>query len=57
VIRRRCSDVDALGGKGLVCVADVAHATEVESAASMIEERLGNGRSRRRRRHRVNERR
>src|SRR6478735_6893416 len=40
-LQATCRDVDALGGKGLVCVADVAHATEVESAASMIEDRLG----------------
>ena len=40
-LQATCRDVDALGGKGLMCVADVAHAAEVESAASMIEDRLG----------------
>ena len=40
-LQATCRDVEALGGEGLVCVADVAHAAEVESAASMIEDRLG----------------
>jgi NADP-dependent 3-hydroxy acid dehydrogenase YdfG len=34
-------DVERLGGKATICVADVARAAEVESAAAMIEERLG----------------
>jgi len=40
-LQATCRDVEALGGEGLVCVADVAHAAEVESVASMIEDRLG----------------
>jgi short-subunit dehydrogenase len=34
-------DVEKLGGTATICVADVARAAEVESAAAMIEERLG----------------
>ena len=34
-------DVEALGGTGAVCVADVARAGEIESGAEMIEDRLG----------------
>ena len=40
-LRATCDDVHALGGKAAMCVADVARPTEVESAAAMIEERLG----------------
>jgi len=40
-LQAACNDVDALGGKSLMCVADVAHAAEVESAAALIEDRLG----------------
>ena len=40
-LQATCKDVDALGGKALMCVADVARAAEVENAASMIEDRLG----------------
>jgi len=36
-----CDDVHALGGKAVMCVADVARPAEVETAAAMIEERLG----------------
>ena len=34
-------DVEALGGEAVICVADVARPGEVESAAAMIEDRLG----------------
>jgi NADP-dependent 3-hydroxy acid dehydrogenase YdfG len=40
-LRAACDDVNALGGKAVMCVADVARPAEVESAAAMIEERLG----------------
>ena len=40
-LRATCSDVESLGGKAVPCVADVARAAEVESAAAMIEDRLG----------------
>jgi short-subunit dehydrogenase len=40
-LRATCRDVDTQGGKGVMCVADVARAAEVESAAAMIEDRLG----------------
>ena len=36
-----CDDVHALGGKAVMCVGDVARPAEVETAAAMIEERLG----------------
>jgi short-subunit dehydrogenase len=34
-------EVEALGGKGIVCVADVANAEEIEAAATAIEARFG----------------
>src|SRR5689334_11297047 len=40
-LQATCRDVEALGGTAVVCVADVARAAEVESAAAMIEDRLG----------------
>jgi short-subunit dehydrogenase len=40
-LQATCRDVEALGGKAVMCVADVAHASEVDSAAAMIEDRLG----------------
>ena len=40
-LRAACDEVEALGGKAVMCVADVARPAEVESAAAMIEERLG----------------
>jgi short-subunit dehydrogenase len=40
-LRAACDEVQALGGKAVMCVADVARPAEVESAAAMIEERLG----------------
>jgi short-subunit dehydrogenase len=36
-----CREVEALGGQAVMGVADVAQANEVESAAAMIEDRLG----------------
>ena len=40
-LQATCRDVEALGGKAVMCVADVARPAEVESAAAMIEDRLG----------------
>src|SRR5690242_410257 len=40
-LRAACDDVEGLGGKAVMCVADVARPAEVESAAAMIEGRLG----------------
>jgi short-subunit dehydrogenase len=40
-LQATCKDVEALGGKAVMCVADVARPAEVESAAAMIEDRLG----------------
>ena len=40
-LQATCRDVESLGGTAVPCVADVARAAEVESAAAMIEERLG----------------
>ena len=40
-LQATCDDVEAHGGEAVMCVADVAHASEVESAAALIEERLG----------------
>jgi short-subunit dehydrogenase len=40
-LQASCRDVEALGGTAVPCVADVAHAGEIESAASLIEDRLG----------------
>ncbi|MGE5170540.1 MAG: SDR family oxidoreductase [Rudaea sp.] len=34
-------EVEALGGEAVMCVADVARASDVEAAATMFEERLG----------------
>jgi short-subunit dehydrogenase len=40
-LQATCREVEGLGGRAVMCVADVAHPGEVESAASMIEDRLG----------------
>jgi short-subunit dehydrogenase len=40
-LQATCRDIESLGGKALMCVADVARPGEVESAAAMIEDRLG----------------
>jgi len=40
-LKATCDDVEALGGKAVMCVADVARSAEVESAAALIEDRLG----------------
>jgi len=40
-LQATCDDIEALGGKAVMCVADVARPAEVESAAAMIEDRLG----------------
>jgi short-subunit dehydrogenase len=40
-LQAACREVEALGGRAVMCVADVAQANEVESAAAMIEDRLG----------------
>ena len=40
-LRATCDDIEALGGKSVMCVADVSRPAEVESAAAMIEDRLG----------------
>jgi short-subunit dehydrogenase len=40
-LKAACDEVAALGGQAVPCVADVARASEVESAATLIEDRLG----------------
>src|SRR3569623_1958171 len=40
-LRTTCREVESLGGEAVPCVADVARAAELESAAAMIEDRLG----------------
>ncbi|HEX6793296.1 MAG TPA: SDR family oxidoreductase [Casimicrobiaceae bacterium] len=40
-LRATCDDIEALGGKAAMCVADVSRPAEVESAAATIEDRLG----------------
>ena len=40
-LQATCRDVEALGGQALLCVADVAQPGQVESAAALIEDRLG----------------
>jgi short-subunit dehydrogenase len=40
-LKETCQEVDALGGRAVMCVADVARAAEVESAAALIEDRFG----------------
>jgi short-subunit dehydrogenase len=40
-LQQACREVEALGGQAVIGVADVAQSNEVESAAAMIEDRLG----------------
>jgi len=40
-LQATCRDVEALGGQAVLCVADVAQPGQVESAAALIEGRLG----------------
>jgi short-subunit dehydrogenase len=40
-LQATCREVEALGGQAVMGVADVSRASEVESAAAMIEDRLG----------------
>ena len=40
-LQATCRDVEALGGQAVLCVADVAQPGQVESAAALIEDRLG----------------
>ena len=40
-LQATCRDVEALGGQAVLCVADVAQPRQIESAAALIEDRIG----------------
>ena len=40
-LQATCREIEACGGRAVMCVADVSRASEVESGAAMIEDRLG----------------
>jgi NADP-dependent 3-hydroxy acid dehydrogenase YdfG len=40
-LQATCREVEARGGRAVMCVADVSRPNEVESGAAMIEDRLG----------------